>query len=153
VLAAVIRADEILSGTLLGIAAVAVGCVAILARTTGIAGPLMAGLASAALLLRARLFPSVAARLPLLGGGLIGLAVTAWTAMAAELLGLVTVAVALVAVVALVATAATAHRRRGGGSPYLGRLAGIVDNAAVVALAPVACAVLDLYRFARGLAG
>jgi hypothetical protein len=28
-----------------------------------------------------------------------------------------------------------------------------VDVATVVALAPVACAVLDLYRFVRGLAG
>ena len=153
VLAAVIRADEILSGSLLGIATVSLACIGVLAVTTGIAGPLLAGLASAALLLRARLFPSVAARLPLLGGGLLGLAATAWAGLAGDLAGLVTVAGALIAVVALVATAATAHRRRAGGSPYLGRLAGIVDNVAVVALAPVACAVLDLYRFARGLAG
>ena len=153
VLAAVIRADEILTGCMLGIATVALGCIAMLAATTGVAGPLLAGLASAALLLRARLFPSVAARLPLLGGGMIGLAVTVWDGLAGDLLGLVAAAGGLVAVVALVATAATAHKRRGGGSPYVARLAGIVDMVAVVALAPVACAVLDLYRFARGLSG
>ena len=59
----------------------------------------------------------------------------------------------LVAVVALLSTAATAPRRRGGGSPYLGRLADILDVAAVIALAPVACAVLDLYGWVRDLAG
>ena len=144
---AVVRADEILAGSLLGIALTAVGCVAVLAGTGGVAGPLLAGLASVALLLRARLFPSVAARLPLLAGGLVGLALTAAAALAvagpaARLVG---AALGLVAVVALLATAATAHRRRGGGSPYLGRLGDILDVAAVVALAPVACAVLDLY--------
>ncbi|MDT5029281.1 MAG: hypothetical protein QOE61_5707 [Micromonosporaceae bacterium] len=155
VLAAVIRADEILAGSLLGISVVAVGCVAVLAATTGLAGPLLGGLASAALLLRARLFPSVAARLPLLGAGLIGLAVTAWASLglAGDVLRLVALAAGSVAVVGLLATAATAHRRRAGGSPYLGRIADIVDVATVVALAPVACAVLDLYRFVRGLAG
>ena len=153
VLAAVIRADEILTGSLLGISTVAVGCVALLAATTGVAGPLLGGLASAALILRARLFPSIAARLPLLGSGLVGLAVTVWDGLAGDLLGLIAAAGGLVAVVGLVATAATAHRHRVGGSPYLGRLAGIIDNVAVVALAPVACAVLDLYRFARGLSG
>jgi hypothetical protein len=132
-----------------------VGCVAVLAATTGLAGPLLGGLASAALLLRARLFPSVAARLPLLGAGLIGLAVTAWASLglAGDVLRLVALATGSVAVVGLLATAATAHRRRAGGSPYLGRIADIVDVATVVALAPVACAVLDLYRFVRGLAG
>jgi len=66
---------------------------------------------------------------------------------------LVGVALAFVAVVALLGTAATAHRRRGGGSPYLGRMADILDITTVVALAPVACAVLNLYSWVRGLAG
>ena len=65
---------------------------------------------------------------------------------------LVGVALAFFAVVALLATAATASRRRAGGSPYLGRLADILDITAVVALAPVACAVLNLYSWVRGLA-
>ena len=66
-----------------GISLTAVGCVAVLAGGGGLAGPLLAGLASAALLLRARLFPSVAARLPLLAGGLVGLALTAAAGLAA----------------------------------------------------------------------
>jgi hypothetical protein len=56
-------------------------------------------------------------------------------------------------VVALLTTAATAPRRRFGGSPYVGRLGDILDVAAVIALAPVACAVLDLYSWVRNLAG
>ncbi len=48
--------------------------------------------------------------------------------------------------------AGTARRRREP-SPYLGRLADIVDVVAVLALAPVACAVLDLYTWVRALAG
>ncbi len=155
VLAAVVRADEILAGALLGISIVAVGCVAVLTSTTGVSGPLLGGLASGALLLRARLFPSVAARLPMLTSGLIGLALTAAAVAASStsatrLLG---VALAVFAVMALLGTAATAHRRRGGGSPYLGRIADILDITTVVALAPVACAVLNLYSWVRGLAG
>jgi hypothetical protein len=77
-------------------------------------------------------------------------AVSASSGSATRLIG---VALAFIAVVALLGTAATAHRRRGGGSPYLGRLADILDITTVVALAPVACAVLDLYSWVRGLAG
>jgi type VII secretion integral membrane protein EccD len=152
VLAAVVRADAILAGSLAGLAVVAVGCVAVLANTAGIAGPLLATLAGAALLLRGRLFPGLAARLPLLGGGLVGLAVTAWLAGPAGGPGLAVMAVVGAgAVVVLLAVAATADHRRG--SPYLGRLTALVDTVTVLALAPVACAVLDLYRYARGLAG
>lgn len=155
VLAAVVRADEILAGALLGISLLALGCVALLAATTGFAGPLLGGLAAAALLLRARLFPSVAARLPLLASGLLGLALTAaaWSAASGAATRLVGVALAVAAVVALLATAAGAPRGRGTGSPYLGRLGDILDITTVVALAPVACAVLNLYQWVRGLAG
>ena len=153
VFAAVARADEILNGTLLGIAATGLIGVSMLAATRGVAALLLANLASVALLLRSRLFPSLAARLPLLAGGLVGLAIAAWSALAvagpvARLLGVV---LAGAAVVVLLATAATAHRRRP--SPYLGRLADVLDIVSVVALAPVACAVLNLYAFVRGLAG
>jgi type VII secretion integral membrane protein EccD len=153
VFAAVARADEILIGTLLGVAAGGLISVTMLASTRGAAALLLAGLASVALLLRSRLFPSLAARLPLLVGGLVGLAVSAWSALAvagpvARLLGVV---LASASVVMLLATAATAHRRRS--SPYLGRFVDILDIMSVVALAPVACAVLNLYALVRGLAG
>jgi hypothetical protein len=155
VLAAVVRGDEILIGSLTGIAVAAAACVAILTAAGGVAAPLLGGLAATALLLRARLFPAVAARLPLLASGLAGVALTAAAVAAASgsATRLLAVALAFAAVVALLATAATAHRRRAGSSPYLGRLADILDVTAVVALAPVACAVLDLFTWVRGLAG
>lgn len=153
--ASVVRADEILAGALLGISLTAVGCVAVLAASGGVAGPLLAGLAAVAMLLRARVFPSVAARLPLLGGGLVGLALTAAAVLSAagSATRLVGVTLGFAAVVALLGITATAHRRRGGSSPYLGRLGDILDVTAVIALAPVACAVLDLYAWVRGLGG
>jgi hypothetical protein len=91
----------------------------------------------------------------MLTSGLIGVALTAATVAASSgsATRLIGVALACVAVVALLGTAATAHRRRAGGSPYLGRIADILDITTVVALAPVACAVLNLYSWVRSLAG
>jgi type VII secretion integral membrane protein EccD len=152
--AAVIRADQIMVGCLGGIAAAGLVGVIALASSTGISAPLLACLASIAMLLRARLFPAVAARLPLLAAGSLGLAATAWERLPGAPVGLraAVVLVAAFVVVALLAAATSAPRRpRGGGSPYLGRLADIVDITAVIALAPVACAVLGLFGLVRGL--
>jgi len=155
VVAAVVRGDELLIGSLTGISIAAAGCVALLAAAGGVAAPLLGGLAAATLLLRARLLPAVAARLPLLISGLVGLALTSAAAAAAagSATRLAGVALACAAVVALLATAATSARRRGAPSPYLGRMADILDVVTVVALAPVACAVLDLFSWVRGLSG
>jgi type VII secretion integral membrane protein EccD len=153
ILAAVVRADELLIGALLGISVLVVACVVALGGTG--AGPLLGAVAGAALLLRSRLFPTVAARLPLVCGGLAALAAAGWALVGAvgAPIRLVAVAAALLTVAALIATAARAPRRRGEGSPYLGRLADIGDIVAVVALAPLACVVLDLFSWVRALAG
>jgi type VII secretion integral membrane protein EccD len=154
--AAVARGDDLLSGTLLGICAVVTVCSTLLASAGGVAAPLLACLAGLALLLRARLFPTVAARLPLLVGGLLAVGAAAWAALASAspLARLIGVLVALAAVAVLVSTASLAYRRRAsGGSPYFGRVGDLLDLVAVIALAPVACAVLDLFSWVRGLAG
>ncbi|HLT11207.1 MAG TPA: type VII secretion integral membrane protein EccD [Micromonosporaceae bacterium] len=152
--ASAVRADEILAGLLIGISLAAVGSVAVLAAAGGVAAPLLGGLAAVALLLRARVFPAVATRLPLLAAGLVSLALTAAAALAAAgaATRLVGVTFGLLSVVALLSIAATAHRRRAGASPYLGRIGDILDVVAVIALAPVAAAVLDLYAWIRALA-
>ncbi|MGE5831107.1 MAG: type VII secretion integral membrane protein EccD [Micromonosporaceae bacterium] len=152
--AAVVRADEVLLGGLLGIAVVGAAGVAVLALSGGLAANLLGALAGVALLLRARLFPTVAARLPLLGAGLLGLAVAGSAGLAATgpAARLVAVASALGAVAVLLGIATAAYRRRAG-SPYPARLADVLDVVTVIALAPVACAVLDLYARMRGLAG
>ena len=151
---AVIRGAEILAGVLSGIAVLAVGCATVLAASAGIAAPLLAALAGLALLLRARIFPAMAARLPLLTGGALVSVLAGWSFLsgAGSTARLVAVTLAFGLVAGLMATAGTVHRRRGR-SPYLGRLADIVDVVAVLALAPVACAVLDLYSWVRSLAG
>lgn len=153
--ASVVRADEILAGCLAGFAGTGLLCIAVLAASSGVAAPLLATLGSLALLLRARMFPAVAARLPLLAAGAFGLAVTAGLRLpsAGGGLRLGAILLAVLAVVALIAAATTAARRTGTASPYLGRLADIVDITAVVALAPVACAVLGLYGLVRHLVG
>jgi ESX secretion system protein EccD len=154
--AAVARADDLLAGTVLGICVVVVTCSTVLASAKGFAAPLLAAVAGLALLLRARLFPTVAGRLPLLVGGLLalGAAASAALASASPLARLGGLLVALAAVAVLVSTASLAYRRRaGGGSPYLGRVGDILDLVAVIALAPIACAVLDLFTWVRGLAG
>ncbi len=169
--ASVVRGDQVLAGCLAGLAAAGLVGVGLLAVAGGGAGRALAGLASAALLLRARLFPSVAVRWPLLLAGALGLAFTGWRLVPGGTAVARTVVAALVvaAVVALLSTAAdgrsvsTAADGRspasvvGPGyrpaSPYLARVLDLADIIVVVALAPVALAVLGLYGWARGLAG
>jgi type VII secretion integral membrane protein EccD len=151
---AVIRADSILAGCLAGLALTGFVCVAELAYQDGVAAPLLAALASLAMMLRSRLFPAVAARLPLLAAGAIGLALTAWVRLpsAPAEIRLGSVLLAVVVVAGLLATATSAPRRqRGTASPFLGRFVDVIDITAVVALAPVACAVLGLFGLMRGL--
>jgi ESX secretion system protein EccD len=150
---AVARADDILNGCLGGIAVATLVGVGVLAPAPGAAAGLLAVLASAALLLRARIFPTVGARSPLLIAGACGLAVTAWARLpgAGSTTGLAAVGIALGVVVVLLGIATAAGRRRGPASPYLARLAELTDIAATVLLAPVACAVLGLYGVVRGL--
>ena len=154
-LAAVARADEILFGVLLGIAVTGAGTVAVLATSPNAAARLLAGLVGLALLSRARLFPALAARLPLLLAGVSGLGLAFWSGLVDAGAGtrLVAVGVASAVVVVLLTIAATAQRRRPDGSPYLSRLVDLVDIIAVIALAPVACAVLNLYGWVGGLVG
>jgi type VII secretion integral membrane protein EccD len=154
--AAVARADDILAGTLCGISVVVVVCATVLSSAGGFAAPVLAALAGVALALRARLFPAVAVRLPLLVGGVLalGAAVRAVLASVGPSARLAALVVAFAAVAALLSTASLAYRRRPGtGSPYLARVGDILDMIAIVALAPAACAVLDLFSFVRGLAG
>ncbi len=155
VLAAVTRGHELLVGSVTGVCLAALVCVAVLASAGEAATALLAGLAATALVFRSRQFPAVAARLPFLASGLLGLALTsarvaAGTGPAVRLL---TFVLAFGAVVALLAVAASARRGADGRSPYLGRVGDILDVLALVALVPVACAVLGLFGWVRGLSG
>ncbi|MEU1686115.1 type VII secretion integral membrane protein EccD [Micromonospora sp. NPDC005707] len=151
--AAVARTEEMLTGMLLGHAVLAVAATAVLAATGGLAGRLLVAVGCGVLLLRSRLFVAVRHRVPAVAAGLAGYAllgaVLADRAGPAGRLALTVGGLAL----ALVAVAAGATYARRPVSPYLGRLADLTDTALVVAVVPVACAVLDLYDRARGLLG
>jgi ESX secretion system protein EccD len=152
--AAVGRAQDMLTGIVLGGGSALVCCVLVLSRAGGVAGAALAALGAGTLCLRARLFPVLAVRLALLGTGGSGLAVLAWRLLAQAhpvvwLAGELAVGLGAAAVVTV---AAYAPRRRAG-SPYLARLGDMVDLAVVVAVVPVACAVLGLYTWVVGLVG
>ncbi|GAB3074543.1 type VII secretion integral membrane protein EccD [Micromonospora schwarzwaldensis] len=149
--AAVARAEEALTGMLLGHAVLAVGAAAVLVAAGGTAGRLLVAVAAGVLLLRSRLFVAVRHRVPAVAAGLAGYAllgvVLAERAGPEGRLALTVGGLAL----ALAAVTAGATYARRPVSPYLGRLADLTDTALVVAVVPVACAVLDLYDRARGL--
>jgi type VII secretion integral membrane protein EccD len=151
VFAAVGRTEELLTGLLIGHALLCVGAFVVLAAGGGLSARILTAVAVAALLLRCRLFVTLRQRLPLISAGLSGLFVLGldllWGAGEAMVLG-VGVTVVLTAL-ATVAAGATWTRRAP--SPYLGRAADVLDTLAVVAVIPVACAVLGLYGMASTL--
>ncbi|MEU8093679.1 type VII secretion integral membrane protein EccD [Micromonospora chalcea] len=149
--AAVARAEEVLTGMLLGHALLAVGAVAVLVATGRTAGLLLAAVVCGVLLLRSRLFVAVRHRVPAVVAGLAGYALLgAVLAERAGPAGRFALAVGGLALALVAVTAGATYARRPV-SPYLGRLADLTDTALVVAVVPVACAVLGLYDRARDL--
>jgi len=149
VFAAVVRSDELVTGMLLGHAVTTLGASVLLVRGGGVAGRVLVMVAAVGFLLRARLFPTVRQRLPLLvaGGGAAALLL-----LSADSLPRLAIVGALVGVALVAALAGAAYRRRLPG-PYLGRAADFLDALCVVTVIPVACAVLGLYGRMRGLIG
>ncbi|MGK5743251.1 type VII secretion integral membrane protein EccD [Micromonospora sp. URMC 103] len=153
VYAAVARTEEMLTGMLLGHALLAVVAAGVLVAAGGVAARALVAVTAAVLLLRARVFVAVRHRVPPVLAGLAGYAVLG-AALTGDAGGPGRLGLAAVgAVLALLAVAAGATYARRPVSPYLGRVADLADTALVVAVVPVACAVLDLYERARGLLG
>jgi ESX secretion system protein EccD len=153
VFAAVARSTELLSGMLLSAAIVsACAAVVLVTRDRGGAGPLLVGASAAALLLRARLFPTPQQRIPLIVSGTAALAMLAFgTALRAPTAGArILLLLGIVVAAALVLAAGLVYSRRSP-SPYVGRVADIVDVLAIMALIPLACAVIGVYGAIQGL--
>jgi len=151
--AAVRRTDELLTGMLLGLAAVSIGSSVVLARGGGPAGRLLVGVTATVLLLRSRLFAAVRHRVSVLVAGLASMAVLAVTVVATSGSGTALALLGAAVVVGLlVVVAGTTYSRRAP-SPYLGRAADLLDTLLVVSVVPIAAAVLDLYAKVRGIAG
>lgn len=144
---AVGRADALLTGMLAGSSLVGAVSVAVLMADEGTAARVLGALGSAGFLLRARLYPVVRQRVPLLVAGLSG--------PAAALLatgGVSAGGSALVAFGAVLTAVGIVYSRRAT-SPYLRRIAEYAEVLLVLGVVPVACWVLGLYGHLRGLAG
>ncbi|WP_433530218.1 type VII secretion integral membrane protein EccD [Micromonospora sp. CA-263727] len=153
VYAAVARTEEMLTGMLIGHAVLAVAAGVILGVTDGVASRLLVAVASAVLLLRARLFVAVRHRVPPVLAGLGGYAVLGGVlASGADPTGRLVLVVGGLLAALLVVAGGTTYARRPV-SPYVGRLADLTDTVLVVSVVPIACAVLGLYERARGLLG
>jgi len=145
VFAAVSRTEELLTGMLIGHAALAVGAFVALASAGGLAARILMGLSIAALLLRSRLFVTLRQRVPLISAGLFGAFTLGVDLLwgAGETTLLVVSVIGLLVAMSTVAAGATWSRRAP--SPYLGRAADLLDSLAVIAVIPVACSVVGLY--------
>jgi len=147
------RTDELLTGILGGGAATAVLAAPLLVGSGRTSALWLVALVAAVSVLRARFFPAARHRLPLLAGGLVPalvLGVSATALPATWVLAGAVPALVVVAAGALAAGLAFRHRAPG---PYLGRVADVLDVVLVLAVVPVACAVLGLYGYLRGLYG
>jgi type VII secretion integral membrane protein EccD len=140
ILAAVARADELLTGLLLGLSAAATAASLVLARSGDPSGIALVAVAATALLLRVRTFTTVRQRVPLIAAGVAGFTLLAlFVHVDARWLA---AAVPSAALAVAIAGARAATRPV---SPYVGRAADLLDTLCVVAVLPLACAVAGLY--------
>lgn len=151
--ATVRRTDELLTGMLLGGALIVSLAEIALIASGELSGAILVAVVACATLLRARLFPAVRHRSPLLVAGVLGLAAIATRMLVMSPQSRLSVTLPIIVVLAgLVLAAGFVYQNRPP-SPYIGRIADILDVVLVVAVVPVACSVLGLYGYLRGLGG
>ncbi|MBK1783468.1 type VII secretion integral membrane protein EccD [Prauserella cavernicola] len=152
VFAAAVRTDEMLSGLLAGLAVAGVLSCVVLALSPGTTSLILLGAVAVALLLRARLFAVGRQRVPLLVAGSVSaaLVLASFVGMAQTNTARLLLLVALVAIVGLVAFAGLTYSRRNP-SPYLGRIADVLDVVAILALVPLTCLLTGLFTYVQGL--
>jgi type VII secretion integral membrane protein EccD len=153
VYASVRRSDELLTGLLLGNAVVATLSQVVLALDGRGTALVLVGLVAAAMLLQARLFPTVRHRTSLLTAGVVGAAALCARALTAPdnfRLAVMVPALIVVAGVVLAAGRRFQHHQPG---PYLGRIADILDVLVVIAVVPTTCVFIGLVGYMRNLYG
>ncbi|WP_238017828.1 type VII secretion integral membrane protein EccD [Dactylosporangium sp. AC04546] len=151
--ATVARADALLTGMLAGTCGAVMCCQVVLIRGGGTAAVVMVAVLAAGFLLRARLYPILRQRVPLLVTGAFGVACLAvGPAMADRAALLVSTGPLLLAAAAVVIVAGVVYSTRAPNA-YLGRFAEYAEMLIMVAGVPVACWVLGLFGYVRGLGG
>ncbi|MDA3647183.1 type VII secretion integral membrane protein EccD [Saccharopolyspora indica] len=153
VYAAVVRADALLTGMIAGLAAVIAACQALLVRSGDGAALILVAVLTAGLLLRARLHPVAAQRIAVLIAGATGAVLLAVGPLMADRSNLLLIAGPVVVVLGAMAVLAGLRLSTRDPSPYLGRIAELLEVVVVLAVLPVVCAVLGLYGYLRGLGG
>jgi type VII secretion integral membrane protein EccD len=150
VFASVARASELLTGALLAASVVSVAAGALLLSHGGTTGKILALAGAGALLLRGRLFPAAAQRLPqLLAALAIGvMAALGWALQLHSGPDRLPLLIGLLVVAALVLAGTLAYSRRTP-SPYMGRIADVLDVLAIMALIPLACGVLGIFQMVQ----
>lgn len=151
--AAVVRADEMFAGLLLGVALTATAAETILLRGD-ISSQVLGAVVAALLIVRTRSLIRPRHRMPLLVSGTIGLVIVGAGIIVSQsadvrpfivLLGLLPVTLAI-------AAAGVRYSRRRP-TPQLGRMADLVEFLLTVSVVPIVFLVLGLFSFVRGLAG
>ncbi|MDN3359709.1 type VII secretion integral membrane protein EccD [Actinomadura sp. DC4] len=147
-------ADRFATGLVAGIALVSAVGLLFLTLSPGKAGPIMAAVVCLSLLLRARIFRGRSQRSWMLVVGLGGFALldVGLSLRATPAQGLAMVLPLVLAVAAIALTMAMwlpGHRP----TPFWGRAGDIIDMFAIIALVPLALAVLHVYGKVRGLSG
>ncbi|WP_410649834.1 type VII secretion integral membrane protein EccD [Amycolatopsis sp. cmx-4-54] len=151
--AAVARADALLTGMLGGAAIVVMYCQLQLIRSDSEAAVVLVALLAAGFLVRARLYPILRQRLLVLVTGIFGAGcLLAGPLMADRSMLLVLAGPLSLAVAAGVIASGVVLSTRAA-NPYLGRIAEYFEILVTIAVVPVACSVLGLYGYVRGLGG
>lgn len=146
---AVERSDDLLTGMLAGASLVGAISVALLLGHDSTPAAVLGLIGSTGWLLRARLYPIVRQRIPLLVAGLTGPA-TALYGLGHASDGLSAGDSGLVALGAVVTALGIMYSRRAT-SPYLRRMAEYAEILIVLSVVPMAAWVLGVYSYLRGL--
>jgi type VII secretion integral membrane protein EccD len=152
VFAAASRSHQLLNGLLLAASVITVVCTGILLARPSSWGVLLAGVGTAAILLRARLFPTPRQRVPMLVSGTIATGLLVYGAIdgGSRTTDMLTWLVVVSVVGGLILAAGLAYSKASP-SPYLGRISDILDVVAIMALLPLACGVVGLYQSLQGI--
>jgi type VII secretion integral membrane protein EccD len=151
--AAVARADALLTGMLGGAAVVVMYCQFVLIRGDSEAAVVLVALLAAGFLVRARLYPILRQRLLVLVTGIFGAGCLLAGPLMSDRALLLVLSGPLSLAVAAVVVASGVVLSTKAANPYLGRIAEYFEILVMIAIVPVACSVLGLYGYVRGLGG
>jgi type VII secretion integral membrane protein EccD len=147
-------ADQFVGGLTGATAALVAGCELLLAREPSGSAPWLLAVIAAAVALRARPFFGRLQRVWLLLAAVLGVALLSVTVAEQHGQAVRLAAVALPLLIAAAVLVVVGLRPPGSRvSPFWGRTTDIVEALVVVAIVPLALAVLGLYGYVRGLAG